>query len=605
MKELDQVLQSVDERPTVAAYIQAAREVRLLHEQLCPVRLSLLATFTIDPLVPYLEVEGARKGFAADIYVGPFNAIRQELLNRSSGCFSHKPDIVFVAQLLGDVCPPLANAYPALDAVQVEQHVEEIISDVVATLQTFREHSRAAVVVHNFALSPYPLLGVYELMSQGSQTEAIRRLNAHLVNAVKAVPGVYVLDFERLCADVGYRNWHDDKMWYLGRASLSAQALPALARVQAAFVQAILGSPRKCLVLDLDNTLWGGVVGEDGIAGIKLGHTYPGNAFRHFQEVVLQLYHRGVLLAINSKNNQADVEEVFKSHPDMALRLEHFASTRINWREKPENMVEIAEELNIGLDSLVFFDDSPVERALMRQALPHVLTLEVPSDPLTYPQVLLESSAFDRLSFTDEDRRRGEMYRQQVARRQLEQSATSLQDFLASLLMAVSIHPVDQFVFPRVLDLIHKTNQFNLTSRRHSASQLEEMIADLTYGVFYLRVSDRFGDNGIVGVAIVKIRDTTAYIDTFLLSCRVIGRTVETAFLSFVVDWVRTGGVTEIEGEFIPTAKNAPAAEFYAQHGFTQVTCDDGGSQWRLVLDNVPFQWPTYIQLASEMRAKA
>lgn len=603
-RQLEQVLQSVDQRPTMAAYMQAAREVRLLDERLRSIQLSLLSTFTIDSLVPYLEVEAARKGFAADIYVGLFNAVRQELLNPNSGRLVHRSDVVFIAQHLSDVCPPLTNDYRMLDGTQLEQYIEKIISDIVATLKEFRKLSQAVVVVHNFALSAYPLLGIYEVMAQGSQTDAIRRLNATLVDAVRVVPAVYVLDYERLCADVGYRNWYDAKMWCLGRAPLSAQALPALARIQAAFVQAILGSPRKCLVLDLDNTLWGGVVGEDGLAGIKLGYTYPGNAFRHFQQVVLQLYRRGVLLAINSKNNQADVEEVFRSHPDMVLKLEHFASTRINWREKPENMLEIADEVNIGLDSLVFFDDSPVERALMRQALPQILTLEVPSDLLEYPQVLLESRAFDKLSFTDEDRRRGEMYREQVTRRQLEKSATSLQEFYSGLQMTVSICPVDEFAFPRVLDLVHKTNQFNLTTRRHSASQLMEMIADPKCGVFYLRVTDRFGDNGIVGVAIVQIQGGAAYIDTLLLSCRVIGRTVETAFLSILVDWARTRGVAEMEGEFIPTAKNAPAADFYARHGFTQVSTDGVGSRWRLMLDDVPFRWPAYIQLGDEVREK-
>jgi FkbH-like protein len=601
---LEQILRSVDERPTIAAYARAAREIRLFAEQLRPVRISLLSTFTIDSLVPYLCVEAARFGFAADIYLGPFNAVRQELLNPDSECLSRQPDIVFVAQLLCDVCPPLVNDFLGLDKSRIDQYVTEIVSDTVATLRAFRQVSKATLVLHNFALPSHLPLGIYEPMEQDSQTSVIRQLNARMVHAVKTVPGIYVLDYDRLCADAGYRNWQNDKMWYLARAPLSAEALLALARVQTAFLEASLGRQRKCLVLDLDNTLWGGLIGEDGIAGIELGHTYPGNAFRHFQEVVLQLHRRGVLLAVNSKNNQADVEEVFRSHPDMVLRKEHFAATRINWRAKHENMVEIANELNIGLDSLVFFDDNPAERALMRHALPQVLTLDVPSDPPKYEEVLLESRAFDRLSFTREDRRRGEIYREQAARGQLKQAATSLQDFLSSLKLEINICPVDQFAFPRVLDLINKTNQFNLTTRRHSAGQLTQMIADPMCDAFYLRVADRFGDNGIVGIAILQLRNGTAYIDTFLLSCRVIGRTVETAFLSFLIDWVKTRGATAMEGEFIPTTKNAPAVEFFALHGFTQIGGNGDGSRWRLNLNDVSFQMPTYIQLSDEMRAR-
>jgi len=412
---LEQILRSVDERPTLAAYARAARELRSSGEQLQPVKVSLLSTFTVDPLLPYLGVEAARRGFAADIYLGPFGAVGQELLDPGSGCLSHQPDVVFVAQLLSDVCPPLANDFLALSEESVEQYVTEIVSEAAATLRVFRQLSQATVVVHNFALPRHPPLGIYEVMEPRSQTSVIRELNWLLADAVRTIPGVYVLDYDRLCAGAGYRNWQSDKMWYLGRAPLSALALPALARAQAAFIQASSGARRKCLVLDLDNTLWGGTVGEDGVAGIKLGHTYPGNAFRHFQETVLQLHRRGVLLAINSKNNRDDVEGVFRSHPDMVLKEEHFASSRSNWRAKPDNMVEIASDLDIGLDALVFFDDNPAERALMRQALPEVLTLEVPPDPLQYAEVLLESGAFERLSFTREDRRRGEMYRGQAA----------------------------------------------------------------------------------------------------------------------------------------------------------------------------------------------
>jgi len=601
---LEQILRSVDERPTLAAYAQAARGIRSLDEQLQEVRVSLLSTYTIDSLLPYLEVEAARQGFAANTYVGPFNSVRQELLNTNSGCVNHQPDIVFVAQLLCDVCPPLVNDFLALDETRLDQYVTEIVSDTVATLNMFRQFSQATVVVHNFALPPNPLLGIYEVMEQASQTSIIRQLNARLVDAVKTVPGVYVLDCDRLCACVGYRNCQNDKMWYLGRAALTAPALATLARVQAAFIHASLGRQRKCLVLDLDNTLWGGVIGEDGIAGIQLGHAYPGNVFRHLQETVLQLHRRGVLLAINSKNNQADMKEVFRSHPDMVLKEEHFASARINWRPKPENMTEIANELNIGLDSLVFLDDNPAERALMRKAFPQVLTLELPSDPLRYAEVLLESRAFDSLCFTREDRRRGEMYREQNSREQLKQSSGSLQDFLSSLKMEISIRPVDQFAFSRVLDLIQKTNQFNLTTRRHSSSQLKEMLADPKCDAFYIRVADRFGDNGIVGAAISRIQNGTAYLDTFLLSCRIIGRTVETAFLFFLADWFKTRGANVIEGEFIPTAKNSPAAEFFAGHGFKPAGTSTMGSRWRLGLADLCFQWPGYIQVAEEMEEK-
>lgn len=591
--DLEQVLRTLDERPTVAGYAQAARAVRSTRDQLRPVRIALLATFTVEGLVPYLEVEAARRGFGVEVYIGPFNSVKQELLDPGSGCIQHRPDAVFILQLLADVCPPLANDFLALETTERVRHADTTVVELTASLTAFRKHSPATVVVGNFARPLEPPLGIYEASAPATQTDSIHQLNSRMATSVSAIAGVYVLDFDRLCADVGYRHWRDDKLWYLGRSPLSAQLLPAVARTQALFIQAIKGSPRKCLVLDLDDSLWGGVVGEVGVAGVQLGQTYPGNVYRDFQQAVLELHRRGILLAINSKNNSADVDEVFACHPDMVLTKGHFASIRINWQDKPKNMVEIARELNIGIDSLVFFDDNPVERALMRQALPQVLTLGVPSDPIQYVRVLRESGAFERLSFTEEDRRRGEMYQEEAARRELQEQSVSLEDFLKSLQLTVSIAAVDQFTFPRVLDLLQKTNQFTVTTRRHSSARLTEMINDPRCGVFSLRSGDRFGDNGIVGVAIVRNDDTAAYIDSFLMSCRVIGRNIETALLSHLVYWARRRGLQTLEGEFIPTAKNEPAADLYARHGFVQA---DASGRWRLPLEDVPFGWPESIQ---------
>jgi FkbH-like protein len=595
--KLAQVLAALDERPTVAAYMRAAREARALAEHLRPVRVALLSSYTVDPLVPFLAVEAARAGFDTAVYVGEFNAATQELLDPESGCARHRPDVVFLLQRLADACPALADDFLAADAVEHERETERLLSELVDTLTAFRARSSASVVVANFPLPSHPLLGIYEVMSTHSQTAAIRALNERLVAAARTIPGVHVLDFDRLCAALGYRHWQDDKMWHLGRAPLSATALPALARACASFVGAVAGTPRKCLVLDLDNTLWGGVLGEEGVAGIALGHSYPGSVFRHFQQVVLQLHRRGVILAINSKNNPADVDEVFRTHPDMVLRREHFACARVNWEDKPANMLAIAEELDIGVDSMAFFDDNPAERALMAETLPGVLTLHVPADPLAYASALLDSGAFDKLSFTDEDRRRGEMYQQQRLRRALDRTAHSLDAFYEGLEMVASIRPVDEFAFPRVLDLIGKTNQFNLTTRRYTASELAAMVSDPDHGVFCLRARDRFGDHGIVGVAIVHDRAGVARIDTLLLSCRIIGRTMETALLAHLVDWARARGLEELRGEFIPTAKNAPAADFFPRHGFAPVAVEDGLATWRLRTTDVPFRWPVYIQV--------
>jgi HAD superfamily phosphatase (TIGR01681 family) len=363
---LDQLLAEVDARPTMAAYHEAARRLDSGPDMLKPVRIALLASFTVEPVVPFLRVEAARHGFRPEIYIGPYNSIDQELLWSDSGCARHMADVVFISYTLADACPRLSDDFLSLSCSAVDGIVEEVVGRIGSAVAAFRARSTAPVVVTNFAPSRSAPHGLYEPMVERSQTDAIHRLNARLARRLKSIDGAYVFDFHAIASDLGRRQWFDAKLWHLARAPLSAAGLAAVARRQAIFLRALLTPPRKCLVLDLDNTLWGGVLGEVGAGGIKLGATYPGSVYREFQGVVRQLQRRGVLLAINSKNNQTEADEVLAGHPDMVLRPEDFAAARINWDPKPENMIAIARELNIGLDSMVFFDDSPSECSLMR-----------------------------------------------------------------------------------------------------------------------------------------------------------------------------------------------------------------------------------------------
>lgn len=600
---LEQQLRRLDERPSATAYAEAAREIREMRDDIRPIRISQLSSFTVDPLIPYLEVEAARTGFAANVYIAPFNSVQQELLDPKSGSASHDPAVVFLSVLLEDLCPELALDFLGLAESDADRLAEGALQGLLGAIQSFRERSPAAVVVNNFALPASPSLGLAESSVARSQTAAIRQLNQRLTTELASISGTYVLDFDRLCAEVGYARWRNEKMWHLGRAPLGEMALIRLATAQAAFVQAIAGTPRKCLVIDLDNTLWGGVIGEDGVGGIALGHTYPGNAYREVQRALLQLFRRGVLLAINSKNNQTDVDQVFDSHPDMLLKREHFAATRINWDPKPENLAQIADELNIGIDSLVYLDDSPTECALMRQLYPEVVTWEACDhegrpEPLGTLRRLQETRLFDRLALTSEDRRRGEMYQQQQSRRQFESTATSLDDFLQGLQLKVAISVVDDFSMNRVVELLHKTNQFNLTTRRHSAAEVAVMRAHSQFGLFSAQAVDRFGDHGIIGVVIVELDHSTARIDSFLLSCRVIGRRIETAMLAFVADWAREHGAQRLLGDFLPTAKNAPAATFFSDHGFHRAGEPSNETQrWELDLQQGGVECPGCISL--------
>jgi FkbH-like protein len=590
----DDIIEQLDRHPTPAQYMQAARDLTACKGAFEPVRIALLASFTAEPLLPYLTVECARDGFAAETFVGAFNNVVQELVSPAGACVRHRPDVVFAAQQLEDVAPELTWEYLSLSDVAAEAAITRVAATVCDSVATFRQQSSAAVVVHNFELPRYPALGLADLQHPRSQTATIARLNALLASRL-TVPDSYVLDYERLIAEVGVREWRDNKMWRLGRAPLSAHALIALARQYAAFIRALRRPAAKCLVLDLDDTLWGGVLGEVGAERLHIGESYPGNVFRDFQRAVRQLKDRGVLLALNSKNNLGDVEAAFTTRHEMVLRLEDFAAIRVNWQSKPANMIDIGEELNLGLDSFVFVDDNPVEREEMRRTLPQVTTLALPPSPFEYTRALHECRAFARLNVTKEDRQRTQLYRAEATRRHLAQRCLNLEEFLASLNMRVTITPVDAASLERVVDLIRKTNQFNLTTRRYSAAEVARMIADSSYGVFCLRLVDRFGDNGIVGVAIVRESQGVAHLDTLLLSCRVIGRTVETALLAYVVQWSRQRGLRQMDGEFVPTAKNAPAADFFARHQFDCIAQDRGAVHWRLPFERTQIERPRYI----------
>ena len=322
------------------------------------------------------------------------------------------------------------------------------------------------------------------------------------------------------------------------------------------------------MVVECDETLWGGILGEEGLGGIHLSEEYPGNVFKDFQRKVLSLKNRGVLLAVASKNNEEDVMEVFEKHTDSVLKPNDFAAIQINWNDKASSLVQIAKDLDIGVDALAFFDDNPVERDWVRIQLPEVTVIDVPDSPLEYVQALDESSAFDQLYISEEDRVRPKMYREQNDRKYLQGQSISVDAFLEQLEMTATIGRVDANTLPRVEQLLAKTNQFNLTARRHTGSELQTMI-DEGCVALWLRVSDRYGDNGLVGVAIAAPQDADTWIiDSFLMSCRVMGRKVETALLSNLSRYVRERGGRTLLGEYIPTAKNNMVYKFYSSHSF-------------------------------------
>ena len=496
--------------------------------------------------------------------------------------FAYEPDIIVVALRLHVVAPDMIHRFASLTPHQVEELSDSIIARQSSFLDAIRKNSTATILVHNFERPHRPAFGFLDRRLSGGQIQTIDALNRRLSELVESVGG-FVVDIDGILSRIGYDQGLDDRFWHLARAPYSLATQFSIAESYASAAAALKGKAKKCLVLDCDNTLWGGVIGEDGLAGIKLGASAPGSAFVEFQAAILDLYHRGILLAINSKNNEQDAMEVFEQHPQSLLKPHHFVAKRINWNDKASNLREIAAELNIGIDSLVFVDDNPVECRLVKERVPEVVTIELPRDPSRYARVLKELPYFNSLNISDEDRRRSEMYRSASQRKDLQSGSASMDEFLASLKMRLKIGVADEFSIPRIAQLTQKTNQFNLTTRRYSEADVRTMSEDVDMTVLFVELCDMFDDLGIIAVAIVEHENDRSRIDTFLMSCRVIGRGVEQALLSTVADLARDRGYGQVVGEFLLTAKNSLVKGFFLENGFEQLDAVDT-QWWRLVL---------------------
>lgn len=537
--------------------------------ELRPLKLAVLATFTADMLRPVLVVEAARRGLALSWWAGPFGQVELQIIDPGSGIYTEKPDAVLLLLRLADLSGSAEHRFLSLDREAERKRLRDWLA---GQLQTLRAGTGATVLVSNFAPPEFVAAG---LADAGGQTAWVESVNAAVAEVCAAVPGCYVLDIARAAVETGMSRWRDDRLAYLAKAPWSGDALTAVAKRISRTLRATVTTPKKCLVLDMDNTLWGGVIGEAGLEGIQLGPDYPGNVFVDFQKRVLSLRDRGVLLAAASKNNAADVEAVLAEHPSCVLQRSDFAAFEVHWEDKATSLRRIAQSLNIGLDALVFMDDNPVERAWVREQVPEVTVIELPTSPMGYWKALDDAACFDTLSLTAEDRQRAVMYAEEAQRQELQTSAGNLDEFLSSLNLVLTVGSVDETTLPRVAQLLGKTNQFNLTTRRHDEAAIRDLCAQ--GAGLWVRVRDRFGDAGLVGV-VIAVPDGDAWrVDTFLMSCRVIGRKVETVMLALLERVAALRGVRVLAGEFIPSKKNQPAEKFLPEHGF-----GPDGERWRL-----------------------
>jgi FkbH-like protein len=539
---------------------------------LTKVKLAVLRSFTVEPFVPLLRAEAFTYGIDLEVHVGDFNTYVQDIVDPDSSLYRFAPTAVILAVLIEEAAPDLARDFADLAPEAAQQAAERVVRSFEQLVSTFRQHSQAALIVHSLAPPSHPSLGVLDGQSEGGQSGLIRQINRELRRIAEGFRGVYILDYDALVARHGSQHWRDERMWLMARLPIAADHLLHMAREWMRFLVPLAGRTAKALAVDLDNTLWGGIIGEDGMAGIKVGPEYPGAAYQTLHRALLDLSRKGILLAICSK-------------------------MRINWTDKAQNLREIAQELNIGIDSLAFLDDNAFEREQVRAALPEVTVIDLPQNPLEYAVTVRDCPVFERLTLSVEDQQRTAMYAEQHQRAHAEQTFQSKEDFFHFLEQEAELEPVSELTLARVAQLTQKTNQFNLTTRRYTEQQIAEMAAHPDWHIVCVRVRDRFGDHGLVGVAIVHDDDEQCEVDTFLLSCRVIGRTVETALLAHIANSAAARGCKRLIGWFLPTKKNAPARDFYSQHRFELMDQNRDGSLWSLDLTLQTAVSPEWVKL--------
>lgn len=598
--ELTSILQRLARESSYSAYAAVANVLDAVTPELSglpPLRVAILRNFTLEPLVPVIKGEMALAGFYPLVYLGDYDAIARDALDPESALYAFKPDFVIVAQWLEKLAPALVTRFISLSAAQAKAELDRVFTTIGEIVAALRRYCKSPILINNFPLPVYTTLGILDPQSEGFQTHRVLGLNLELLRCLRQSRDTYLVDYMGLMARIGSAQGVDERYWQIGQAPIGRSGLVPLGQEYGKFFRALRGKTRKCLVLDCDNTLWGGIVGEDGLGGIQLGMTYPGSCYRAFQQELLNLHDRGVILALCSKNNEADVLEVLRDHPDMVLREEHFATRQVNWDDKLTNLERISRDLNIGLDSLVLADDSQFECDFVREQLPQVAVLQLSTDPSTFRTRLSAAGYFDSLTFSAEDRERSRTYREDTERRQLSESASSLSEYLARLEMTAEIGVADEGTIPRVAQLTQKTNQFNLTTRRRSEGEIRGFVEDPDTRVFYLKLRDRIGDMGTIGVAIVKYSGQQAEIDTFLLSCRAIGRGVEDALLAHVLSSARARGCTVARGYYAVTKKNRQVADFYRRRGFRQIAEGPEGSEWEFPLDHAEFVAPDWIKV--------
>lgn len=544
------------------------------------IRIALLADCATQHLATIMRAIAARNGVQAELYEGNYDGVDLEILDPNSALYAFAPQYVVILLSSEKL---KARLYASADR---RTFADETVGRLEGLWGAFRAHSQAAIIQSTFVLPSERAFGNYELKIADSVGSIFTEINYRLALKARETKNVLLNDVDFLAAAAGRAQWLDARMWNMAKTPCRLEHVPLLAQSLLDTIFAASGLIVKCVVLDLDNTLWGGVIGDDGLEGIALGEFDEGEAFVGFQRFIRELKRRGIILAVVSKNEHANAVLPFREHPHMALKEEDISVFVANWDNKADNIRRIQKTLNIGFDSLVFLDDNPFERNIVREFLPEVVVPELPEDPSLYLQSLADLNLFETASFSEADLQRADQYREEAQRELTKTHFTNINDYLISLAMEIRLERFNAFNLPRIAQLIQRSNQFNLMTRRYGEAACEAMMNDPSVAPLTLRLADKFGDYGLISVVILKHAGQDLEIDEYLMSCRVLQRGVENFTMNNIFSYAARLGAKRVVGHYLPTAKNDMVKGFFKSFGFVKVADGDGGaSHWTLAID--------------------
>jgi FkbH-like protein len=546
--------------------------------------LGLISNANTKLIVPSLIGTAVRHGLQLTVIEVDFNKIDEEIFNEKSNFDGYKIQTILIAIDYRGL--PL-NPKPG-DQIHGEENIKQCVEYLKNITNSIIKKTKAQIILQNIAPPVESIFGSYERILPGTINWLCSKINLEIdkLNSNE----IMVLDIKGLASNIGLNNWHDPTIWNLAKISFSQKYTPMYSEYICRILGVKNGKSRRCLILDLDNTLWGGVIGDDGIEGINIGNgDATGEAYVAIQKLAMQLHDRGIVLAISSKNEDHIAREPFKNHPDMILREKHIAVFQANWKDKASNIRAIAESLSLGLESIVFLDDNPAERMQIRKELPQIAVPELPSDPALYPRQLMIAGYFEAIAFSEEDSKRANFYQDNAKRIKILNESSDMESYLNSLEMEAQFKKFDHIGRSRIAQLISKSNQFNLTTKRYTELEIAEIEKDENYYTRQIRLKDILGDNGMISVVICLKKEKIWEIDTWLMSCRVLGRRVEEIVLQDIIKNAQLEGVTKIIGKYIPTKKNVIVKDHYEKLGFNKRYGDEIKEIWELELKNFVF----------------